>query len=162
VTDVGQSQREEIDIVEKGKNYGWNIMEGSLTYSAGNQEGLEAPAWEYSQRRALRLSGATYIVAQFCKSSLRSTFIAITGQEVWAFQYDGITSPVNTLLANTGLNISSFGIGEDDELFFCALNGKIYTLMANDIPEFPLTIIVLALLIATTLLVTSIYRKHLS
>lgn len=50
--DVGQSQIEEIDIVEKGKNYGWNIMEGILCYlpsSDCNDTGLELPVWEYGR-----------------------------------------------------------------------------------------------------------------
>ena len=46
VGDVGQSQREEIDVVEKGNNYGWNIMEGTLCYSPSSgcdETGLELP-----------------------------------------------------------------------------------------------------------------------
>jgi len=52
VGDVGQNQIEEIDVVEKGKNYGWNIMEGSLTYSPGSQVGLELPFYEYDRKAA--------------------------------------------------------------------------------------------------------------
>ncbi|MFX0163535.1 MAG: PQQ-dependent sugar dehydrogenase, partial [Candidatus Hodarchaeota archaeon] len=50
VGDVGQSEREEIDIVEKGKNYGWNIKEGSSCFnppSGCNSTGLVDPIWEY-------------------------------------------------------------------------------------------------------------------
>jgi glucose/arabinose dehydrogenase len=51
VGDVGQNREEEIDLVDKGKNYGWNVMEGTLCYSPStgcNQTGLEPPVWEYS------------------------------------------------------------------------------------------------------------------
>ncbi|MEQ8236220.1 MAG: PQQ-dependent sugar dehydrogenase, partial [Syntrophomonadaceae bacterium] len=50
LADVGQDSVEEIDIVEKGLNYGWNIMEGSQCYPASrkcNAEGLQLPVWEY-------------------------------------------------------------------------------------------------------------------
>jgi glucose/arabinose dehydrogenase len=51
VGDVGQDRFEEIDIGAKGKNYGWNIMEGSLCYNPStdcNETGLELPIWNYT------------------------------------------------------------------------------------------------------------------
>ncbi len=50
--DVGQNRMEEIDIVQKGKNYGWNILEGTLCFNPSqncNRTGLEMPIWEYGR-----------------------------------------------------------------------------------------------------------------
>src|SRR6185369_6184392 len=36
IGDVGQSQREEIDILRKGANYQWNIMEGTIPFDGSS------------------------------------------------------------------------------------------------------------------------------
>lgn len=55
IADVGDDQREEIDIVPAGtrggQNFGWPIMEGSICHtppSGCEQAGLELPAYEFS------------------------------------------------------------------------------------------------------------------
>ena len=138
VADVGQDQREEIDIVEKGKNYGWNIMEGTLTYSTGSQVGLELPVWEYSHAEGIAVIGG-YVYHGSSLTGLNSKYIYgdYGSGKIWALQYDGITVPENTLLADTSLNISSFGVDEHNELYFCSLSGKIYLLKTNAISVSP-------------------------
>ncbi len=138
VADVGQDQMEEIDIVGKGKNYGWNIMEGTLTYSSGSQVGLELPVWEYSHAEGIAVIGG-YVYHGSTLPELNSKYIYgdYGSGKVWALQYDGVAMPVNTLLSDTNLNISSFGVDENKELYFCSLDGKIYVLRANVVPESP-------------------------
>ena len=138
VADVGQDQREEIDLVEKGKNYGWNIMEGTLTYSSGSQIGLELPVWEYSHAEGIAVIGG-YVYHGSTLTGLNSKYIYgdYGSGKIWALQYDGVAVPVNTLLADTDLNISSFGVDEQNELYFCSLGGKIYLLRANVIAGSP-------------------------
>jgi glucose/arabinose dehydrogenase len=132
VADVGQDQMEEIDIVGKGKNYGWNIMEGTLTYSSGSQVGMELPVWKYSHAEGIAVIGG-YVYHGSPLPELNSKYIYgdYGSGKVWALQYDGVAMPVNTLLSDTNLNISSFGVDENKELYFCSLDGKIYVLRAN-------------------------------
>ena len=139
--DVGQDLLEEIDVVEKGKNYGWNIMEGTLTFSVGSQVGLVLPVWEYNHTEGIAIIGG-YVHRGSTLTGLYSKYIYgdYGSGKVWVLQYDGVVSPVNTLLVNTGLNISSFGVDEQNELYFCTLSGKIYFLKANTIstPSLPI------------------------
>lgn len=135
VGDVGQNLREEIDLVGNGKNYGWNIMEGTLTYSIGSQVGLELPVWEYSHADGIAVIGG-YVYRGSVLTNLYSKYIYgdYGSGKIWALQYDGVTGPVNTLLVTTGLNISSFGVDEQKNLYFCALDGKIYFLTTTILP----------------------------
>jgi glucose/arabinose dehydrogenase len=64
VADVGQDEWEEIDIVEKGKNYGWRILEGTYPYDLEladlldiDIETLAAPVHEYSHSVGRSITG---------------------------------------------------------------------------------------------------------
>lgn len=58
--DVGQNILEETDIIEKGKNYGWRIMEGTHCFSppsACNTDGLTLPIDEYDHETGISVCG---------------------------------------------------------------------------------------------------------
>jgi len=58
--DVGQNEWEEVDIVEKGKNYGWRIMEGKHCYSPSSNcktSGLTLPIAEYGHGEGKSITG---------------------------------------------------------------------------------------------------------
>lgn len=135
VGDVGQSLREEIDLVGISKNYGWNIMEGSLTYSSGSQVSLELPVWEYTHSDGIAvIGGYVYRGSALANLYLKYVYGDYGSGKIWALQYDGVSTSVNTLLITTGLNISSFGVDEQNNLYFCALDGKIYILISAIVP----------------------------
>ena len=47
---MGQNRWEEIDLIERGGNYGWNLLEGNHCFSARDCDpaGTVLPVWEYS------------------------------------------------------------------------------------------------------------------
>jgi glucose/arabinose dehydrogenase len=129
--DVGQGAYEEVDIIESGRNYGWNIMEGFHCYNAPNCDttGLTLPVWEYGHND----SGGFAITGGFVYRGdsvpgLYGSYIYgdyVSGR-IWALDYDGTGNPVNRELLSTALNISSFGVDADQELYLCAFDGHIY------------------------------------
>ena len=46
--DVGQNAREEVNIIVRGGNYGWDIMEGSILFRGRAQGTLLPPVFEYA------------------------------------------------------------------------------------------------------------------
>lgn len=130
--DVGQDKIEEIDIIQKGKNYGWNIMEGSYCYeppSGCNPEGLELPVYEYQHPLGESITGG-YVYHGKDLPVLDGIYIYgdfITGY-IWGLAYIEGEEARNFTLARTDLNISSFGTDEGRELYFTAFDGRIYKL----------------------------------
>ncbi|MBM3700667.1 MAG: PQQ-dependent sugar dehydrogenase [Actinobacteria bacterium] len=129
--DVGQAKIEEINIIENGKNYGWNIMEGSYCYnppSGCDPEGLEFPVYEYEHPIGKSITGGYVYYGNI--EVLRGLYIYadfVSGY-IWGLTYQGDGNVNNFTLAKTGLNVSSFGIDEKNELYIAAFDGKIYRL----------------------------------
>ena len=164
VADVGQSQKEEVDIVEKGKNYGWNIMEGTLCYSPAegcNQTGLERPLWEYGRDEGIAIIGGFVYRGSTLTGLIGAYIYGDYGSgKIWALRYNGTGAPVNTLLVDSDLTVTSFGLDEKSELYISAFDGKIYKFKTPPgIPEFSSWTIYTAL-IGGTLLVAIIIRKR--
>lgn len=126
--DVGQNRYEEIDIIEKGKNYGWNIMEGKHCYNADtcDTSGLEMPIWEYNHDVGRSITGG-YVYRGSENPQLQGKYIYadyISGK-IWSLELnDG--EPINNLIKETNTYLSSFGVDRKGELYVLAFDGKIY------------------------------------
>lgn len=130
--DVGQDEVEEVDIVDKGGNYGWNIMEGNICFqlSAGcNQTGLSIPIWTYSHSLGYSVTGG-FVYRGSVHSELVGSYIyADFGSgRIWSLSYDGLNEAVNKELVDSDLSVTSFGVDEQNELYICSFDGKIYRL----------------------------------
>jgi len=134
--DVGQNAYEEIDIIYSGLNYGWNSMEGNHCYPLGsncNTEGLELPIWEYE----LYVDGVCSITGGYVYRggdlySLVGKYIYgdwCTG-DIWALTYESDNNVINQHLLTTGINITTFGLDQFNELLFCG-NNQIFKITSN-------------------------------
>jgi glucose/arabinose dehydrogenase len=132
--DVGQNRWEEIDVIERGGNYGWNAMEGSHCFRPPencHSDGMIPPVWEYpleddacSVIGGYVYRGATipwltgvYVYGDFC-----------TGQ-VFGLRYADGEAVEHKLLADTGLRIASFGQDNDGELYVLSQGKGIFRLV---------------------------------
>jgi len=130
--DVGQDRIEEINLIEKGGNYGWNVMEGSLCFEPPegcDNIGLELPIYEYGHSLGRSITGG-YVYRGEKLPILQGSYIYgdFVSGIIWALWYEEGKGKRNYTLAETGLNISSFGIDKDYELYLTAFDGKIYCL----------------------------------
>ncbi|MHA1947288.1 MAG: PQQ-dependent sugar dehydrogenase [Candidatus Hodarchaeales archaeon] len=126
--DVGQNEWEEINIIQKGKNYGWRIKEGYHCYSPStgcNSTGLTDPVFEYGHGIGYSITGGFVYRGKI--------FPDLYGYYIYADYGTGIIWALNSssrvenyILIDTNLKIVSFAEDENNELFISAFDGKIY------------------------------------
>jgi len=119
--DVGQGAREEIDLIERGGNYGWRIMEGTLCYDPSigcSTSGLTMPVFDYGRAEGNSVTGG-YVYRGPGMPELTGKYVYgdFGSGRVWALTIDGVPAPVNQLLIDTPLAIASFGTDAAGELY---------------------------------------------
>jgi len=134
--DVGQDLWEEIDIIKRGGNYGWNLREGSHPFGPGGvgpQPRLVDPIFEYHHSLGKSITGGCVYrgkqVPQLEGAYLYADYVA--GQ-MWALRYDFTTKKVssNRLLRKTGTPVITFGEDDRGEVYFSDRQGDIFTFQA--------------------------------
>ncbi len=129
--DVGQNRWEEIDIIRKGGNYGWNLREGRHCFlkSDCDSEGLIEPVAEYGHDQGCSVTGG-YVYRGTPMPSLagRYLYADYCSGKVWSLDADH-PERGSTLLLESGLNVSSFAEGLEGEIYLLDLKrGGIYQL----------------------------------
>ncbi len=142
VGDVGQNKWEEIDVIQKGGNYGWPVMEGNHPYKAAMTAvgPLTSPVLDYPHRpqesdRPVSFTGACITGGYVYRGS------KLKGFEGAYFYADYILGWVRALRYEKGRvtaegsvirqpeNISSFGEDDKGELYLLGYsNGRVYRL----------------------------------
>jgi glucose/arabinose dehydrogenase len=130
--DVGQGSFEEVDIVTKGGNYGWNIMEGLHCFqppSGCSSSGLELPITEYSHSEGASVTGG-FVYRGTSMSELRGRYVFgdfISGR-IWALEETTPGVWTRVLLLDTDINISCFGLDPAGELLVADYAGGLLRL----------------------------------
>lgn len=135
--DVGQSAREEIDIIERNKNYGWRCFEGNNDYNnSGCQsaENYQMPVAEYDHTEGFSVTGG-YVYRGSALPGLTGTYLYgdFASGHVWGIDSTKPERGVTRLIDGSGLNISSFAEGADKELYMLDFyGGGIYKIVEGD------------------------------
>ena len=146
--DVGQSKIEEVDKIVLGGNYGWNIKEGAACYAQGpcKVPGLIEPIVQYTHAAGISVTGGhVYRGAAIPSLAGKYLFADFGSGRIWAVVNDKVTGKAAPqLLLSSGRSISSFGEGDDKELYLLDYGpGTIHKLVpgGNPAPDpFPKTL----------------------
>ena len=130
--DVGQGRREEIDIIVRGGNYGWNIMEGFLCFrpsSGCDQSGLILPVVDYGRAAGVSVTGG-YVYRGRRLGELYGVYVYgdFGTNRIWGLRYREETVETNDQIALSPQNISSFGEDEAGEVYVVGFDGGIFAL----------------------------------
>jgi glucose/arabinose dehydrogenase len=131
--DVGQDTWEEIDLIVKGGNYGWNLREARNPFGergVSSRPDLIEPIWEYHHNLGKSIIGGTvYRGKQFPELDGAYLYADYVAGRAWALRYDPQKERVVANREITVPNktpIMSFGEDEQGEVFltFAAGNGR--------------------------------------
>ena len=136
IGDVGQGDWEEINrqagTSPGGENYGWNAYEGNHCYSSCQGVTAVPPIAEYNHQFGCSVTGGyvfrgsrlpllvgVYLYGDYCTGT------------IWTVP-SGVAAPDVRIVAATSLQISSFGEGEDGEIYLVDLGGgSIYRVVVD-------------------------------
>jgi glucose/arabinose dehydrogenase len=122
--EVGQNLYEEIDLIVKGGNYGWNIREALHPFGdngVGPRKDLIDPIWEYHHDIGKSITGGlVYRGKRLPELEGYYLYGDYVSTSLWALKYDDAKKRVvaNRPLVRAPVPIFSFGEDERGEVYF--------------------------------------------
>ena len=130
--DVGQNTWEEIDLIKKGGNYGWNEREGNHPFNERGRPGpFESPVVVHGRGQARSITGG-YVYRGQSIPLLVGEYIYgdfETGL-VWTIRHEGQKMTEHNYLCRVP-SPASFGEDRDGELYVTSFDGRIYKLIPS-------------------------------
>lgn len=132
LADVGQNAWEEIDLIERGGNYGWNIMEGAHCFTPPadcNTTGLRLPLAEYDRSGGCSVTGGyVYRGRRIPRLVGRYVFGDYCSGRIWVLSETAPGRWVMAPLLESGMSISSFGEDQAGELYVVDHRGSVHAM----------------------------------
>jgi hypothetical protein len=121
-----------VDLIERGGNYGWNVMEGAHCFSpAANCDttGLVLPVAEYGRGEGKSITGG-YVYRGVRLPELAGVYVYgdYVSRQIWGLRYEDGRVVEDQPLALCPSPLASFGEDEAGELYAVGLDGAIYAL----------------------------------
>jgi glucose/arabinose dehydrogenase len=142
IADVGQNQREEVDVSTaaegggRGANYGWSIMEGSQCFGGAgcDQTGLTLPVLEYSHQDGCSITGG-YVYRGSAVPAIQGHYFYSDFCQRWvrSFRYaDGVAIEQTSWPSLvTGGAIVSFGEDAAGEMYILEAEGRVLRIVPD-------------------------------
>ncbi len=129
--DVGQNKREEINLIEKAKNYGWPLYEAAKRYKLSvelvKDQQYENPKFEYSHFRGDQsiTGGYVYRGQRFDEWNGRYFFGDYVSGKVWSLKIDPRSKDLSGLKSHGRVSLlSSFAQTSTGELLMMGLGQR--------------------------------------
>ena len=131
VADVGQNKWEEITIVGKGENHGWNLREAAHCYPPGKaceRGAMVDPVYEYGRHEGTSITGG-YVYTRDDIPGLKGKYVFgdFTTGRIWAIDLPQTNTLVTTAhsLGRWRMNPATFGRGHDGALYVADFSGGV-------------------------------------
>lgn len=132
IGDVGQDEIEEVDILVKGSNYGWNIREGLECYKISScndpeYDYLVDPIHTYTHEDGAAITGGYVYRGPLTELQGKYIYGDYISGKIWAIsENDGEYS--NSLIGRYLINVVSFAVDNDQQFYIISRSDStIYT-----------------------------------
>ena len=120
LADVGQDRVEEIDIIKRGGNYGWSVMEGDRCTDGDTckKDTLEMPVFTYLHPTGFSITGGFVYrgneIEGLCGAYLYADYVT---KRIWGLRLKNGEVGTQGILIDAPDNVSSFGQDHMKELY---------------------------------------------
>jgi glucose/arabinose dehydrogenase len=132
--DVGQDKWEEVDLIVKGGNYGWNLREGRVKFerspdaaASEKVENFTNPIWMYDRKMGTSITGG-YVYRGKRIPALVGAYVCgdYTLGNIFGVKLKDNKAVGEKILLNQPKNICSFGEDADGELYVMMFDGNLF------------------------------------